>query len=234
MSQDWTIPEYSIRESRRARQVTIKVSSWTGLEVVVPVGFKRSEIAKIVQSKARWIERSLARTHPVEELTRPKSIRLGMLDETWRAEYSLAPTERVKVSEQAGNGLQLTGPVDDPVLVAGGLSQWLQRRAKDVLVPWLGRLSAELSLPFSRVSVRRQRTKWGSCSAGKSISLNRNLLFLPEPMARYVLVHELCHGRRLDHSKRFWSLLEKFEPNARQTAAKVKLEAESVPRWAQV
>ena len=67
MSQDRTIPEYSIRESRRARQVTIKVSSWTGLEVVVPVGFKRSEIAKIVQSKARWIERSLARTHPVEE-----------------------------------------------------------------------------------------------------------------------------------------------------------------------
>ena len=234
MSQDWTIPEYSIRESRRARQVTIKVSSWTGLEVVVPVGFKRSEITKILQSKARWIERSLARTHPAEELKRPESIRLGMLDEIWHTEYSIVPTERVKVSKQAGNVLFLTGPVDDAVLVAEGLNQWLQERAKDVLVPWLGRLSEELSLPFSRVSVRRQRTKWGSCSAEKSISLNRNLLFLSEPMARYVLVHELCHGRCLDHSKRFWSLLETFEPNARQTAAKVRVEADSVPRWAQV
>ena len=234
MSQDWTIPEYSIRESRRARQVTIKVSSWTGLEVVVPVGFKRSEIPKILQARARWIQRSLARTHPVEELARPESICLGMLDETWSAEYRIAPTERVKVSEQAGNVLLLSGPVDDPVPVAGGLNQWLQKRAKDVLAPWLGRLSEELSLPFSRVSVRRQMTKWGSCTAEKSISLNRNLLFLPEPMARYVLVHELCHVRRLDHSKRFWSLLETFEPNARQTAAEVRLEADSVPRWAQV
>ena len=70
MSQDFTIPDYSIRESRRATHVTIKVSSWTGLEVVVPIGFKRSEILKILQSKAHWIERSLARTHPVEELAR--------------------------------------------------------------------------------------------------------------------------------------------------------------------
>ena len=234
MKQDFTIPDYSIRESRRASQVTIKVSSWTGLEVVVPIGFKRSEILKILQSKAHWIERSLARTHPVEQLTRPESIQLAMLDETWWTDYSLSPTLRIKVSEQAKNLLVLTGPVEDPVLVADSLNQWLQTRAKAVLVPWLGRLSAELSLPFSRVSVRRQRTKWGSCSAEKSISLNRNLLFLPEPMARYVLVHELCHVRRLDHCKRFWSLLETFEPNARQTAAEVRIASESVPRWARV
>ena len=234
MSQDWAIPDYNIRESRRARQVTIKVSSWTGREVVVPVGFKRSEIPKILQSKARWIQRSLARTHPVEELARPESVCLGMLDETWSAEYSPSPDQRVQVLEQPGNVLRLTGSVEDPVVVAGALNRWLQKRAKNVLVPWLGRLSEELALPFSRVSVRRQKTKWGSCSADRSISLNRNLLFLPEPMARYVLVHELCHVRRLDHSKRFWRLLETFEPNARQTAVKVRLDADSVPRWAQI
>ena len=234
MSQDWTIPAYNVRESKRARQVTIKVASWTGLEVVVPVGFKRSEIPKILRSKARWINRSLERTHPVEELKRPESIHLGLLDETWRIEYSPSPDQCVRVSEQTGNVLLVTGPVEDAVVVAGALNQWLQKRAKDVLVPWLGRLSRELSMPFTRVSVRRQRTKWGSCSAGKSLSLNRNLLFLPEPVARYVLVHELCHCRRLDHSKSFWSLLETFEPDARQTAAKIRESAESVPRWAQV
>ena len=53
-------------------------------------------------------------------------------------------------------------------------------------------------------------------------------------MARYVLVHELCHCRHLDHSKKFWSLLETFEPNSRQIAAKVREAADSVPRWAQV
>jgi predicted metal-dependent hydrolase len=234
MSQDWTIPEYTVRVSKRARQVTIKVSPWTGLEVVVPVGFKRSGIQKILQSKADWIRKSLEKTHPVEELKRPTSVALPLLDETWTPDYSSSDAQKISVSQQPNRVLMLTGPVEDPVLVAAALNQWLQKQAKEVLVPWLGRLSSELSLPFSRVSVRRQRTKWGSCSAEKSISLNRNLLFLSQPLARYVLVHELCHVRRLDHSDRFWSLLETFEPNARATAAKVRTDSNSVPRWALV
>jgi predicted metal-dependent hydrolase len=214
--------------------MTIKVSSWTGLEVVVPVGYDRTSIAKFIKSKARWIRNALERTHPVEELKRPLSIQFGLLNDTWNVEYAHTPADRVSVSEQPANSLLLTGLVESPEVVAAALNQWLQKRAVAALKPWLGRLSAELSLPFSRVSVRRQKTKWGSCSAEKSISLNRNLLFLPEPMARYVLVHELCHVRRLDHSKKFWDLLEKYEPNSRQTAAKVREASESVPRWAQV
>ena len=234
MTQGWTIPAYIVRESTRARRVTVKVSSLSGLEVVVPVGFDRSEIPDILRSKARWIQNSLEQTRPMEELTRPASVSLGLLGETWRTEYAPSQGKRVGLSEQGGSVLSLTGPVGDPAMVAAALNRWLQQRAKDVLVPWLHRLSAELSLPVSRVAVRRQRTKWGSCSAEKSISLNRNLLFLSKPLARYVLVHELCHSRRLDHSDRFWNLLETFEPNARKTAAKVRDAAEQVPRWAQV
>ena len=234
MTRDWTIPAYSVRESKRARRVTIKVSSSSGLEVVVPVGFDRSEIPEIVRSKARWITKNLKQTRPAEELKSPTSIRLELLDEAWRTEYSSSPGKRVALSEQDGRLLSLTGSVDDPVIVAAALNRWLQQRAKEVLVPWLHQLSSELSLPFSRVTIRRQKSKWGSCSAEKSISLNRNLLFLSEPMARYVLVHELCHGRRLDHSKKFWSFLETFEPNARGTGARVRDAAELVPRWALV
>ncbi len=234
MIQDWTPPDYSVRESRRARRVTIKVSSWLGLEVVVPVGFDRSEIPEILQSKARWITKNLKRTGPVEELQRPDSISLKLVGETWRTEYSPSQGESLYLSERAVNVLSLTGAVDDPAFVAAALNRWLQRRAKDVLVPWLHRLSAELALPFNHAAVRRQKTKWGSCSAQKSINLNRNLLFLPEAMARYVLVHELCHGKRLDHSDRFWRLLETFEPNARRTAAKIRDAGEFVPHWAQV
>ena len=234
MSQDWTIPNYSVRVSKRARRVTIKVSSWAGLEVVIPVRFKRSDISKILQSKAGWIRKSLAKTSPMEELKRPELVQLDLMGETWPIEYLPSEDLSVNVSEREGKVLLLTGPVDDPVTVAASLNQWLQKRAKIVLAPWLAQLSEELELPFSRVSVRRQRTKWGSCSAEKSISLNRNLLFLEEPLARYVLVHELCHVRRLDHSERFWSLLERFEPGARETAAKVRNASELVPRWAMV
>lgn len=234
MTQGWTMPDYNVRESKRARRVTIRVSSWSGLEVVVPVGFNQSEIPKLLQSKAAWIMKNLDRTRPAEELERPLSIGLRLLGETWQAEYFPAPRERLGVSERDGHVLSLSGPVEDALIVAGALNRWLQQRAKDVLIPWLHRLSNELSLPFSRAKIRRQRTKWGSCSAERSINLNRNLLFLPEPLARYVLVHELCHGTRLDHSEKFWRLLETVEPNARRTAAKIRDGAEFVPRWAQI
>jgi len=57
MSQKWVIPKHSVRVSKRARRVTIKVSAYTGLEVVIPVGFKKSKIPEILQSKADWIEK---------------------------------------------------------------------------------------------------------------------------------------------------------------------------------
>ena len=233
MTEAGAIPAHSVRVSKRARRVTIKVSSWAGLVVVVPVGFEQSEIPEILKSKADWIAKSLERTRPVDDLENPASIHLKLLDETWLTEYSRSPGERLRLSEREGNVLSLSGKVDDPVFVAKALNRWLQGRAKDILIPWLHRLSDELSLPFSRATIRRPRTKWGSCSAEKSISLNRNLLFLPEAMARYVLVHELCHGKRLDHSDRFWKLLETFEPNARRTAARIRDAGEFVPIWAQ-
>ena len=59
MTQGWNIPAYIVRESKRARRVTIKVSARAGLEVVVPVGFDRSEIPKVLHSKARWITKHL-------------------------------------------------------------------------------------------------------------------------------------------------------------------------------
>ena len=234
MSQKWTIPDHKVRVSKRAKQVTIKVSTYNGLEVVVPARFNKSKIPEILRSKARWIEKNLGRLQPVEELKRPDSIQLNLLSEFWHVEYDHSPDAKIKVLEQDGAVLLVTGSVEDPKDVAGALNQWIQKRAKGFLGIWLKRLSKELSLPYNRVSVRRQLTKWGSCSGEKSISLNRNLLFGTPQLARYVLVHELCHCLRLDHSDKFWDILEKYEPNARQTAVTMRNGVDWVPLWAQV
>ena len=234
MSQKWTIPPHKVRVSKRAKQVTIKVSTYTGLEVVVPVRFNKSKIPGILHSKARWIEKNLGRLQPVEELKKPDCIQLNLLSEFWHVEYDHSLDAEIKVLEQDGAVLLVAGSVEDPKDVAGALNQWIQKRAKGFLSIWLNRLSEELSLPFNRVSVRRQLTKWGSCSGEKSISLNRNLLFVTPQLARYVLVHELCHCLRLDHSDKFWDILEEYEPNARQTAVTMRNGVDWVPLWAQV
>ncbi len=80
------------------------------------------------------------------------------------------------------------------------LRQWLSDLAYDELGAQLNRSSRELGLSFSRIQIRRQRTRWGSCSATGTISLNVCLMFLEPAVVRYLYVHELCHTRHMNHS----------------------------------
>jgi predicted metal-dependent hydrolase len=79
--------------------------------------------------------------------------------------------------------------------------------------------------------LRRQRTRWGSCSAKGTISLNMCLMFQRPAVVRYLLVHELCHRRQLNHSPRFWSLVESFEPQWRVLDAELLRGWQNVPAW---
>ncbi len=66
---------------------------------------------------------------------------------------------------------------------------------------------------FNRVSIKQQKTRWGSCSSGNNLNFNYKILFLPENIADYIIVHELCHLKELNHSKRFWALVGKYIPD---------------------
>ena len=72
--------------------------------------------------------------------------------------------------------------------------------------------SALLELEYNRVTIRNQVSRWGSCSRSKNLSFNYKLVFLPEHLLDYVIVHELCHLLELNHSPRFWSLVQKVIP----------------------
>ena len=66
---------------------------------------------------------------------------------------------------------------------------------------------------FNRISIRNQRTRWGSCSSKKNLNFNYRILFLPERMADYIIVHELFHLKEMNHSKKFWNLIAEVIPN---------------------
>ena len=102
----------------------------------------------------------------------------------------------------------------------------------EALVPWLECLSGETGLRYGRVAIKGQQTRWGSCSARGTISLNQDLLFIPPELVRYIMVHELCHTRHMDHSPKFWTLLESFEPGCRALDARMKHARNLVPLWA--
>jgi len=96
----------------------------------------------------------------------------------------------------------------------------------------LGGVEAETGWRASAVSIRRQRTRWGSCNSRHAISLNESLVFLPPSLVRYVLVHELAHTKRLDHSPEFWALVEKHDAAWRAQRRALADAWRHVPGWA--
>jgi predicted metal-dependent hydrolase len=83
-------------------------------------------------------------------------------------------------------------------------------------------LAEEHGFHFNRLSFRSQKTRWGSCSGNKNISLNSKLLFMSEAVVKYVMIHELCHTVEMNHSSRFWSLVEDCDPEYRHHKKQLK------------
>ncbi len=93
------------------------------------------------------------------------------------------------------------------------LRSFLVPLAKKEFPPRLREFADEFELSVNRVTVREQKTRWGSCSSNGTISLNWRLIQAPPEVLEYVMIHELMHFREMNHSQRFWSLVEAACPN---------------------
>ena len=79
-----------------------------------------------------------------------------------------------------------------------------------------------IGVTYNHISIRAQRTLWGSCTAEGNLNFNCLLVLLPERVMRYVVVHELCHRKEMNHSKRFWSEVSKILPDYKELRKQLK------------
>jgi len=106
--------------------------------------------------------------------------------------------------------------------VSERLVQIDHEEAKKILVARLNELAEKHGFIYNRVFIRKQKTRWGSCSAKNNISLNVKLLLLPEKLMDFIILHELVHTRVKNHSKDFWAELLKIEPDVKALSSKIK------------
>lgn len=87
--------------------------------------------------------------------------------------------------------------------------------AKEDIPPRVSKYASQLNVEFGRITIRHQKTRWGSCSSKKNLNFNCLLMLCPEDVRDYVVVHELCHLKEMNHSANFWILVEKVMPDYR-------------------
>lgn len=232
------IDRYVIRVSGRARHAQLRLTQDQGLEVVLPEGFHPGRVPELIRSRHRWLERHHRRLRAemdragaeLRSMT-PERIDLHALGETRGVIYD-DRSECSPVIREVAGGLIVDGAGASREEIPRVLQTWLMARARDHLRPLVAELAAETGLEYAHVSIRRQKTRWGSCSRGARISLNCKLLFLEPDEVRYVLVHELCHTRHMDHSPRFWDLVQHCLPEYRTLDRGLRNAWLRVPRWA--
>lgn len=229
--------EYRVRVSDRAKSMRLRVLPDGTVELVLPQGASLDQGHRFAKNQHAWIERARLRfkkridTHKKICDEWPVQLRLHAVDETWSLQYFDGRTTRLVSVNEKNFVLKLRVKKGDLAGCRQLIRDWLKWRAKQFFPDQLKALSLETGFAYQRVSVRLQKTRWGSCSSKGSISLNAKLLFLPPEMVRYVLIHELTHTRHMNHSKKFWSVLASKMPSCRLQDKRLRQSAAWVPAW---
>jgi len=230
-----SLPAYRVRRSSRARHVNLTISPTNGLVVVIPRGFDERLIPGLIQEQRHWIERKLAqsgRSIAVDEpWQKPIHVALPATNEHWLLDYHASQSATVRVSASAVSTLRATGAIDNNSALRAALRRWLKRRAQHWLPQRLAELAAMHEFSYARVTVRHQRSRWGSCSSRGTISLNARLMLVVPELVDHVLLHELCHTIHPNHGTAFQALLANFLPNHRQQRVTLREAWTAMPNW---
>jgi predicted metal-dependent hydrolase len=216
-------------QRRRRRSVGIKVSD-QGLSVAAPLRAPWREIEGFLQQKARWI---LEKLDEREAAGRPRTI-FGESGETLPlhgAEVVLVVARAKRAVELVGTDLCISLPEPERRgAVRDLLQRWLKARALEALAPRVAHYAARVSLPPPPFALSNARTQWGVCMANGRIRLAWRLVHLHPELADYVVAHEVAHLIELNHSERFWALVEWLYPHWREARERIERDAATIPK----
>ncbi len=226
---DWP-PAYTLKRHWRARHVKMSYTRANGLEITVPTRFSKKHLPAIIEENKDWIIKQKSLHDQVAPVTRPTDISFAAFQQTWSVHY-FQHDKRPRVKPFAANGIILSGDIEELSVCLDKLSAWVRQQAKILLTTYFRELALQMNMPYLDVTVRSQSTLWGSCSQDKSIRLNYKLVFLPEPLMRHIMIHELCHTRHMNHSEKFWQLVARYDENWMQHRKAMKRADDMIPAW---
>lgn len=213
----------SLRCSARAKYPRLCFHPDGTLEVVLPYGVSCEYGIQFARKHLPWIVRTLRRLRSSVRTREkecgpadfPEVFELTSLGGSVPVRYEWRNVAWIAARfDRDRREIQISGRIFEAESVHGSLTGLLVRLAEKILFPRLLELAASFGFAPGKLSARIQKGRWGSCSSrGGNISLNALLLFMPPEIVDYVLIHELCHLRHMNHSDAFWEEVRRLLPN---------------------
>lgn len=225
--QDDEFGKITIRRNPRSVHIRIRVAPDGTLRVSAPPYTPQFMVKRMIASSRQELRQMLDQARP--KLTYDNGSEIGK-------SHSLLVRSGSKLNiSRSGLQITLTLPpevsLSDPEvqdLLRQQVIAALRREAKGYLPRRLRYLATQHDFDYQQVRLSHAAGRWGSCSSSGTISLNIALMKLPLTLIDYVIIHELAHTRHMDHSKNFWAVVERYDPNYRQHRAQLKGHAPTI------
>jgi predicted metal-dependent hydrolase len=203
---------YRIDVSPRRRTLCLQVRADAGLRVIAPAWATLDDVRGFVAGHADWIarKRALFAQRPAPRAELADGVPLPFLGGALTLRWHPRPRARARVERRGG---ELHAEAADHAALRAALESWYRAAAHEHALERIAHFAPGVGRAPRRVSIRAQRSRWGSCSARGTVSLNWRLMQLDAALVDYVIVHELCHLLHPNHSPRFWAAVARVLPD---------------------
>lgn len=225
--------EYEVRKTR-GRRLSLKISEQGDIELCIPARCSMKEAQEFFASKIEWIVKT--REEALEALGdayrqflegdvlyyRGKAYSLHLQETGYRNHVYV---------ECVGDQIIVKGADLTPQLIKYALEKWYIERARVRFRERCAYFAPKLGVKYQRISIKNQKSRWGSCSSKSNLNFNFRLIMGEDAALDYVVVHELCHLIEMNHSEKFWKLVASILPDYKAQEDWLEKEGKHMLNW---
>jgi predicted metal-dependent hydrolase len=198
---------------KKVKNASIRISSNLDITITVPDSYSQKRLDNLIKDKSHWISKTLLKLSKRKKVFDLKENEVLLFGEKY--ELVIDPKIDNKIltyheSKRIVSNHEITGK--STILI-----KWYVHLAKKEIIKMVNELADKYGFEYNRIFIRDQKTKWGTCSSNKNLSFNWRLIRCPKSVIEYLIIHELSHLKEMNHSKRFWELVESMCPDFKKS-----------------
>lgn len=218
---DLEIPYEIVRSKRKTLAIVIAVGG--KVTVKAPLRATSADVTRLLENKGDWIYEAYKKQviRQRKGIVVKEGAIIPFLDRTFRLHVVFNPSrfaadisivEQVEYLQEIEDLLVVETPLTNANFVMECLESWYKKNARNIISMRVEQYAKAMGVTYGRISIRSQKSRWGSCSSAGNLNFNWHLVMMPSKVLDYVVIHELAHRIEMNHSKQFWEIVSNVCP----------------------